>query len=112
MSPNHPTINPPRKLPRKLPRKSQSHFGKTGQTSFPRILPRKVPRKVPMCQLPAYVGFGIITAMSDDNDFFWFLAGCAAGDQTRRLSPRNRWDVVAYAVAAVCVIVVLVIAMR
>ena len=72
----------------------------------------KVPRKVPMCQLPAHVGFGIITAMSDDNDFFWFLAGCAAGDQTRRLRPRNRWDVVAYAVATVCVIVALVIAMR
>ena len=50
--------------------------------------------------------------MSDDNDFFWFLAGCAAGDQTRRLRPRNRWDVVAYTVATVCVIVALVIAMR
>ena len=72
----------------------------------------KVPRKVPIRRLPAHVGFGIITAMNDDNDFFWFLAGCAAGDQTRRLRPRNRWDVVAYTVATVCVIVALVIAMR
>ena len=72
----------------------------------------KLPQKAPMRRLPAHVGFGIITAMSDDNDFFWFLAGCAAGDQTRRLRPRNRWDVVAYTVATVCVIVALVIAMR
>lgn len=33
--------------------------------------------------------------MSDDDSFFWFLAGCAAGDQTSRLRPRDKWDAVA-----------------
>lgn len=50
--------------------------------------------------------------MSDDDSFFWFLAGCAAGDQTRRLRPRDKWDVVAYAFAAVCVVAALVFASR
>ena len=50
--------------------------------------------------------------MSDDDSFFWFLAGCATGDLTRRLRPRDRWDVAAYAFAAVCVAAALVLALR
>jgi hypothetical protein len=49
--------------------------------------------------------------MSDRDDFFWFLAGCAAGDPTRRICSRDGWDVVAYIVAAVLLLVALVIAL-
>ena len=66
----------------------------------------------PCIGLPSRGGFGIIVAMNDDDSFFWFLAGCAAGDQTRRLRPRDKWDAVAYVVAAVCVVAALVFASR
>ena len=50
--------------------------------------------------------------MSDDDGFFWFLAGCAVGDDwTGRTRPRDRWDVVAYAVSAALLAVAVVLAL-
>ena len=48
--------------------------------------------------------------MNDNDNFFWFLAGCATGDPTRRLRPRDKWDVVTYIVAAVLVAIAAIIA--
>ena len=47
--------------------------------------------------------------MEDNDDIFWFLAGCVVGASTDRLRPRDIGDVFAYIVAAVLLLVAIVI---
>ena len=46
--------------------------------------------------------------MSDDDSLVWLLVGCAVGDPSKRLRPRDKWDVVVY-VATVLILAVLAI---
>lgn len=62
--------------------------------------------------MPSGRDFSIIPyIMDNDNDnIFWFLAGCIVGSGDSYIRPRDRWDVVAYAFAAVCAVTVIVLA--
>ncbi len=41
----------------------------------------------------------------DDADIFWLALCCMAEGGESSIRPRDKWDVVVYAVAAVCVVV-------
>ena len=55
-----------------------------------------------LCLLSS-VRFGITSAM--DDDIFWLTLCYMAEGGESGIRPRDKWDVVVYAVAAVCVVV-------
>lgn len=52
----------------------------------------------------------LIVMDSDNDDIFWFLAGYIAGGGDSSIRPRDRWDVVAYAVIAIGLVLLFALA--